>query len=155
MLSLLEQRKIEANVLVPFITAFAARYGEKEVRKMVRGVIAEAAFKQGAEIARQGGEPLDNMKSLIPKFCEGGGIELTIVQDTADAFDFDVTRCRYAEFYKEMGASEIGYCLSCHRDFALANGISRNLKLIRTQTIMQGGQFCDFRFRLRKQEPAK
>ena len=87
---------------------------------------------------------------LIPTFSEEGALELEVLTHSADTYDFNVTRCRYAEFYEEMGANELGLILSCSRDFALAGGISNRLELIRTQTIMQGASHCDFRLRLKR-----
>jgi len=52
----------------------------------------------------------------------------------------------YAEFYRDLGLPELGYLFRCNRDFAMVEGFSSNLKLQRTQTIMEGGTHCDFRF---------
>ena len=57
-----------------------------------------------------------------------------------------MTRCGYADFYKELGLPELGYLFSCNRDFAMAEGFSRDIRLERTQTIMEGASHCDFRF---------
>jgi hypothetical protein len=150
-LSLLEQRKIEAQVLIPLIKAFQVRFSKAEARQVVQKVIEEEALKQGQKIAREGaGTPLEKFISLIPTFSEEGALELEVLTHSADTYDFNVTRCRYAEFYKEMGANELGLILSCTRDFSLAGGISNRLELIRTQTIMQGASHCDFRLRLKK-----
>ena len=150
-LTLLEQRKIEANVLVPVIRAFESGCGKKDAHDIVRKVIEEIALKQGQELAEKGtGTPMDKLELLIPRFCEGGAMELEMLHKSADAYDFNVTRCRYAEFYKEMSVPDLGFVLSCSRDFALTTGISRKLELSRTKTIMQGDTFCDFRFRIKK-----
>ena len=58
----------------------------------------------------------------------------------------NITRCRYAEMYKEHGLEELGYLLSCGRDFALIEGYNPKIKLTRTKTIMEGADHCDFRF---------
>jgi hypothetical protein len=150
-LSLLAQRKIEAQVLIPLIKAFQSRFGEAAVNGVVKRFIEERALKQGREITREGaGTPLGKFISLIPTFSEGGALELEVINHSDDAYDFNVTRCRYAEFYDEMGERDLGLLLSCTRDFALASGISNRLELIRTQTIMQGAIHCDFRLRLKK-----
>jgi fumarate reductase iron-sulfur subunit len=150
-LSLLEQRKIEARVLIPLIEAFESRLGKREAHEVVRKVIEGASLKRGREIASHGtGTPIEKFQSLIPIFCEGGALELVVFNYSDDIYDFNVTRCRYAEFYKEMGTSDLGFLLSCTRDLALARGISDKLELIRTLTIMQGAGYCDFRLRLKK-----
>ena len=40
----------------------------------------------------------------------------------------------------------MGYYLSCGRDAAFAEGFNPDIRMTRTQTIMQGAAFCDFRF---------
>jgi hypothetical protein len=77
---------------------------------------------------------------------------LTIEVRTAsdDVFDFDVTRCRYAETYREMGLGKIGHLLSCNRDGTFCQGYDPNITLDRAQTIMQGAPTCTFRYRYRK-----
>ena len=36
----------------------------------------------------------------------------------------DVTGCRYAEFYKELGEPELGFLLVCTADFAVAEDLA-------------------------------
>jgi hypothetical protein len=57
-----------------------------------------------------------------------------------------VVQCRYAETYKAMGLGEIGHLPSCNRDGAFCEGYDPRLKLERTQTIMQGASYCDFKY---------
>ena len=45
---------------------------------------------------------------------------------------------------------EIGALLSCNRDFSLVEGFNPDVKLTRTQTVMEGASHCDFRFELRR-----
>lgn len=40
--------------------------------------------------------------------------------------------------------------LSCNRDFSLVEGFNPAVKLTRTQTVMEGASYCDFRFKLRR-----
>ena len=67
-----------------------------------------------------------------------------------DTYEIDVTQCRYAQFYKELGESELGFLLVCSSDFPFAEGLGADIKLTRTQTIMQGASHCDFRYRRQK-----
>jgi hypothetical protein len=59
---------------------------------------------------------------------------------------FAVTRCRYAEMYRELGIPEPGVLLSCNRDHAFLEGFNPKLKLTRAKPIMGGADFCDFRY---------
>jgi hypothetical protein len=64
-----------------------------------------------------------------------------------DAFDIDIRRCCYAEFYKALGEPDLGFLLVCSADYLMAEGFGPEIKLTRTQTIMQGASHCDFRYR--------
>jgi hypothetical protein len=67
-----------------------------------------------------------------------------------DTYEVDVTGCRYAQFYKELGEPELGFLLACGQDFSFAEGLGSGIKLTRIQTIMQGASHCDFRNRRQK-----
>ncbi|MBH5386796.1 L-2-amino-thiazoline-4-carboxylic acid hydrolase [Bradyrhizobium diversitatis] len=47
----------------------------------------------------------------------------------------------------EIGEAELGFLLICTADFATAEGFGPDIKLTRTQTIMQGASHCDFRYK--------
>jgi hypothetical protein len=70
-----------------------------------------------------------------------------VIEQSEDAFAFDVTRCRYAEFYRELGEPELSFLLVCSADFDTAEGFGGDIALTRTQTIMQRASHCDFRYR--------
>ena len=73
-----------------------------------------------------------------------------MLRKTPDGFDVNVTGCRYAKFFQEIGAPELGFLLVCSADFDMAEGLGRDVQLTRTQTIMQGASHCDFRYALKK-----
>jgi L-2-amino-thiazoline-4-carboxylic acid hydrolase len=64
-------------------------------------------------------------------------------------FDFNITRCQYAEMYKDLGMADLGVILSCSRDFALIEGFNPRMTLLRTKTIMEGYDHCDFRIAIK------
>ena len=70
-----------------------------------------------------------------------------MLEQSADRLSFNVTRCRYAEMYRALGLGDLGSSLSCQRDFSLIEGFNPAIALSRTQTIMDGAAYCDFRFR--------
>jgi hypothetical protein len=75
---------------------------------------------------------------------------MDVIEQTAERFSFNVTRCRYAEMYRALGIPEVGALLSCNRDFSLVEGFNPAVTLTRTQTVMEGAPHCDFRFELRR-----
>lgn len=148
-IGVLRRREIEARIIAPLINAFAAEFGRERVIEIAKRVIVEIARQQGKALANQvGGDTLAHFAGSKDAWVKGGALETQLLQVTDTAYDFNVTRCRYAEMYQGLGIPELGGVLSCGRDFALGEGFNPNLKLTRTQTIMEGAPFCDFRYRL-------
>ena len=48
---------------------------------------------------------------LYDHWKTGGALETTTLQATEERFDFDVTRCRYAEMYRALGMADLGATL--------------------------------------------
>ena len=142
----LERRKIEAGVLIPMVQAFQRAIGNDRANEIAREVIIELARKDGAQWAQQFGDDLSAMEKVSGVWAAGGSLGIAPIGKSPDALDFNVTRCQYAEFYKDLGLPELGYLFHCNRDFAMVEGFSPGLTLKRTQTIMEGATHCDFRF---------
>jgi hypothetical protein len=64
-----------------------------------------------------------------------------------EALEFDVTHCRFAEFFRALGEPELGALLICETDFDIAAAGSGEVTLTRDQTLMQGAPSCTFRYR--------
>ena len=69
-----------------------------------------------------------------------------MLEDNPNRLSDNVTRCRYAEMYRDMGLGEIGHLLSCNRDGTFCEGYDSRIRFVRTQTLMQGASHCDFRY---------
>jgi hypothetical protein len=148
-LTLLQQREIEARVVGPLIRAFAAELGMERTLAVVRDVIRTLALEGGRDLARAIGEhSLEAFAQSLDRWREDDALEIEILEQSASSLSFNVTRCRYAEMYRALGLADLGASLSCQRDYELAQGFNPDIKLERTQTIMQGAPHCDFRFRL-------
>ena len=142
----LERRKIEAGVLIPMVQAFQRAIGKERANEIAREAIMELARKDGKRWAQRFGADLAAMEQVTGIWAAGGGLEIEPIGKAAERLDFNVVRCQYAEFYKELGLPELGYLFHCSRDFGMVEGFSPSLMLKRTQTIMQGASHCDFRF---------
>ena len=90
------------------------------------------------------------MAKAFASFAKDDALDYRVRAQTEDAYEIDVTGCRYAQFYKELGEPELGFPLVCSADFTFARGFGPDIKLTRTQTIMQGASHCDFRYRRQK-----
>jgi hypothetical protein len=149
---LIEQVKIQARVLVPLVKALKAELGEERANTIVRQALGDLYRTYGETWWRnQGGGSLgEKMGSAFEMFAAGDALKYEIVRQAADAFEVDVTECRYAQFYKKIGAPELGFLLTCSADYSHTAGYGAGVALTRTQTIMQGASHCDFRYALKK-----
>ena len=146
-ISHLQRRKIEGRVLVPLIQACRERFGEPAASELVAETIRRLAVDDGATWAEAGGSDLASVRKVAEDVWAGGGsLDVHVIKQTDDHLDFNVTRCGYAEFYRELGLSDIGYLVHCNRDYAMIAGFNPAIELRRTQTLMEGASHCDFRF---------
>ena len=145
---MLERRRIEAEILSEVYETVKATHGVAEARRVVSESVRRSAIAQGkAMAAAQGGAPgLKGFEDIQPLWTRGGTLEVEVREKGDKVFAFNVTRCRYAEMYRQMGLAEIGPLLSCQRDGSFCEGYDPSIKLTRTQTIMQGASHCDFRY---------
>lgn len=153
---LIEQIKIQAQALVPLVKALQAELGEPRANAIIRRALGEQYRKLGERWwrAQQGSGLGAKLAASFESFAGGDALDYDVVQQTAEAFDVNVTGCRYARFYQQLGVPELGFLLICEADFAMADGFGGDVELTRTQTIMQGASHCDFRYALKKKPPA-
>jgi hypothetical protein len=151
-LSMLEKRKIEAEILKEVYETLKTSHGEAVARKTIEDSVRRSAIEQARAFASAapGGTSLKAFQDVMPLWTKGGALEIDVKEQSDTTFAFNVTRCRYAETYKAMGLGEIGHLLSCNRDGAFCEGYDPKLKLERTQTIMQGASHCNFRYTYQK-----
>ena len=122
----------------------------ERVNEIARQTIIRIAQEQGAALAESmGGCTLAHFAASLGAWTKGGALEMDVLEQSEGRFAFNVTRCRYAEMYRALGIPELGALLSCNRDFALIQGFNPSIELTRTQTIMGGAAFCDFRYELK------
>lgn len=149
LIGVLTRREVEARLLGPLVAVLGAEFGEDRVMRVIREAIVAIARSQGAEMAQaMGGGSLSKFRESLVHWTTGGALEIEVVEDGETIFAFNVTRCRYAEMYRDLGIPRLGPILSCARDFALIEGFNPAIHLVRTQTIMDGAPFCDFRYRV-------
>ena len=144
---LLQQREIEIKVLGPVIRAFAEEFGKEKTYDLVRKTMQDISRNLGKEISLDGGG-LENLKEkCISKWNEGGALEVNMKENLDSVLSFDVTRCEFANLYKELGFGDIGTLISCDRDASFLEGFDPELELVREKTIMDGDPLCDFCYR--------
>ncbi|MEX2519218.1 MAG: L-2-amino-thiazoline-4-carboxylic acid hydrolase [Paracoccaceae bacterium] len=148
---ILERRRIEAMILKHAYDVIVERSGKAEAEAVIGECCSRSAIEQGATIAAEfGGAPdLKDFASIMPAWTKGDALQIEPLEMSEDKMDFNVTRCRYSEMYREMGLGDIGHLLSCNRDGDFCIGFNPEIELTRTQTIMKGASHCDFRYRIK------
>ena len=144
----LTRRAVQAPIAACLIRAFAEEMGREKALEIAGRAIQSDAMQGGRAVADMYGD--NSLKTLARVVREiwaaGDALTVRFIKETDQRLYFDVTRCRYAEMYEEMGMRDLGFCLSCCRDGSFGEGFNPSIRLARKQTIMEGAGFCGFRF---------
>jgi hypothetical protein len=157
-MAMLEKRRIEAAMLKHVYDTLKASQGVEVAKKTIAEAVRKSAVEQAAELAKAvgGNTSLQTFVDRQEPWLRGGALEREVIEQNDERYRFNVTRCKYAEMYRDMGLGEIGHLLSCQRDGTFCEGYDSRIKLKRTQTIMQGASHCDFDYTFEKDEkPAR
>jgi hypothetical protein len=149
---ILHQRRIEANVIRAFYDALTKEFGLERSRALIASVIHQLAHEKGRELrfAHPSGD-LAAIADLWESLSSGGALDIDFFHKGAKCLHFRVTRCGYADAYREMGINpELGTLLSCDRDEPLLQGYSDEITMERSRTILDGERFCEFTYRMKK-----
>ncbi len=142
-------REIQAPMVSSLIYGFAGEIGYEKAMKIARKVISEDAIESGKKMAQvYEGNTLTELSKIVKEvWADDDAIEIKMIKETDRELFFDVTYCGYAQIYEKMGIKDMGSTLSCVRDFSFLKGFNPQIELSRTQTIMEGAKYCDFRFK--------
>lgn len=151
-LGMLERRRIEAQILKHVYDELKATQGVEVAQRTIANAVRQSAIEQGKQMAAEvgGKTSLQSFQDKQDLWTRGDALRIDVLETSPDKYRFNVTMCRYAQMYKEMGLGEIGHLLSCQRDGTFCEGYDPNLKFKRTQTIMQGASHCDFEYTYEK-----
>jgi predicted ArsR family transcriptional regulator len=148
--SLLDKTRIQAQVLVPVLRALRAELGKDKADSIVKQALRDwsrqlfAAIGDGIE-----GSPRRKWATLHTALGEVTEREVDVEMRRHDkeALEFDVTRCRFAEFFRALGEPDLGALLVCETDIDIASAGGGEVSFDRAQTIMQGAPSCTFRYK--------
>ncbi len=146
-LNRIEKRAIEALAIAPVIRAMSQRIGKDEALAMLKEINEQEAFERGQNMVKVDEKNgIEGLINEVDSWGEGGVWEMEVLEQTSTTYFFNVHRCPYYEKYRELGLDEFGVQLSCCRDEPFARGFNPRLKLMRSKTIMEGADYCDFRY---------
>ena len=149
-LSLLDKTRIQAQVLVPVLRALRSELGKDKADALVKQALRDwskqlfGAIGDGIE-----GSPRRKWAAIQSVWGEVSGreVEVEVLRQDKEAMEIDVTRCRFAEFFRALGEPALGALLICEADFDIVAAGDGEVSLERAQTIMQGAPSCTFRYR--------
>jgi len=157
-ISLLDEVKLQAVVLVPIIRALCAEVGKQRANRIVSNALRDwsrSVFQSlGAEAK---GSPREKWASVTATYMGrvGNDIEIEWIKRDANEIECNVIGCRYADLFRQPGEPELGSVLLCETDVHVAELGAPEVEFTRTQTIMQGAEYCDFHYRIKSEAETK
>jgi predicted ArsR family transcriptional regulator len=149
-LSLLDKTRIQAQVLVPVLKALRAELGKEKADAIVKRALRAWSRELFANVGKsvEGGprRKWAAMHSAMAAATEGD-VAFEMRRQDKEALEFDVTHCRFAEFFRALGEPELGALLICETDFDIAAAGDGEVSFTREQTLMQGAPSCTFRYK--------
>ena len=116
-------------------------------------IIAEKTFENETEFGKEikGDKPLNSKEDLAQIFKENifddpyfiNSNDIEILDNSDEGFNYNVHNCIWAHVFRKHDAAGLGFHMICHGDYAIANGLGKNVELRRTKTLMQGDPYCD------------
>ena len=147
----LKCREIQAPIVSSLIQGFAEEIGSDKTIEVAQKVISKNAIESGKKLAEEySGNSMSELTQIVKEvWAKDGAMKIEIIRENDNELFFDVTYCGYAQMYEKMGIKELGFILSCSRDFPFMEGFNSEIELRRTKTIMEGAECCDFRYKKR------
>jgi hypothetical protein len=153
-ISTMDEIKEEVRVLLPVLQDVRAELGEERANRLIFDALRASRremYKQiGERFPGSPKEKWDAFNEMSMSRIRENELEFEVLKEDSEAFDINFTRCKFAEFFQQIGEPELGVVLMCDSDFQVVDEVaSPEVELTRTQMIMQGGCCCDFRFTIR------
>ena len=149
-ISLLDKTRIQAQVLVPVLRALRAQLGKDKADAIVKQALRDWSKQLFAAV----GDSVEGssrrkwaaMQTALTEITERE-VTFEMRRHDKEALEFDVTHCRFAEFFRALGEPELGALLVCETDVDIAAAGEGRVEFSRAQTIMQGAPCCTFRYK--------
>lgn len=96
----IQQAKIQAQVLVPLVKALQAELGAERANALVRRALGDVYRRLGEEFWRVKNEMNlgKSIASAFTTYAHDNALDYKVIEQSQDAFEIEVTGCRYAEF---------------------------------------------------------
>ena len=149
-ISLLDKTRIQAQVLVPVLRTLRAELGKDKADAIVKQALRDwsrALFAAiGAQVEGSKRRKWATVQSAWNDVT-AKEVDFEMLRHDQEVMELDVTRCRFAEFFRALGEPELGALLVCEPDFDVVAAGEGSVSLTRAQTIMKGAPSCTFRYK--------
>ena len=129
---------------IPAMKNLMSQVGKDEFLSMLRKsseMIQSNSFKTLSPEERSMGALAKLVKG---QYGSNPRLTLEMVSESEDVLEFNYTECLWAKTFREAKAEDIGYAGICYQDYPLARAFNPKFKLIRTKTLMEGHECCNF-----------
>ena len=123
------------DTILPIFVEFSNELGRDKLVEMIKEAVDKIFSRP---------EFLTQARSNLPAQFWNDPLEAQILEDTSEVRTMKVTKCLWAEIFREAKAEDFGYALACYPDYATAK--MQNLSLERDKTLMQGQDSCMFKW---------
>jgi hypothetical protein len=123
------------DFFIPLIKTLSEGYEKEEFLELLKEVASRTLSQK---------EVIDKSSTNLNQVFWKHVIEREVIEENDKVLELKITKCLWEKVYREANATDLGYALVCHTDFATAE--AANQKLIRTKTLMQGDDCCNHRW---------
>ena len=147
-ISHLKRREAQAPIVSSLIKAFADKIGYDKAVDIAKEVIREDAILSGKTLAEEySGKSIAELTKIVKEvWARDDALKIKMIKETEKELFFDISYCGYVDIYEKLGVKKLGCILSCIRDFYFLEGFNPKITLKRTKTIMEGDDYCNFRY---------
>lgn len=138
------------NYYIPCLERLAGEIGREKLIEMVKRLTSESVAKSRREYMKN--LPSNDFAAFIAqgKANRNRFVEHVLTDEVIEETDTfvytKITECLWAKTFREVNAQDIGYAAICYPDFAMTRAFNPKIKLVREKTLMQGDDFCDFKY---------
>ena len=157
-ISLLQRVTLQAEVLVPLLQHLRAELGEAQANALVYPVLRDCVRRWTVALASsESDSAIETWQRASDAVTAqaAADVDWEVLRDDESGLDFDVTACRFADFFRRLGEPELGAILTCEIDDHIAEQAATAVSFSRPETIMQGGARCPFRYRFADRDDGK
>ena len=142
-----KKREIQAPLAKCLLEGFIKHLGRDKALSILQEIIKNDAEKSAQELAKKYGNSMKSLARVVHEvWAVDDAMEMEFIEESDQKLKFNVTRCRYIDAYHKNDMQDLGVYLSCNRDIAFAPAFNPDFQLIRSKTLMEGDDCCDFCF---------